>query len=273
MTHETLHTLKSAAPFRPFRLVLADGRALDVRHPNHVWPGEQRTLVGAPDDPDRTWLSLDTATIDRVEFLDAAAGPGRERRPGPCQVVRPASPPDPSSARRPDLELTRDVGEQLLDEAREVARRVGDRVRRMLPPPPPLRVLVVDDHPDAADALAAVLDLLGHEVRVCYDGPSALATAHDFRPDVCLLDLMMPRMDGVELAGLLRTGAGRRPMLVVATTALGTLESRTLTAVAGFHYHLVKPVESADLVAALDRFAELYGGSLGATSSSASPAE
>jgi len=118
----------------------------------------------------------------------------------------------------------------------------------------PMRVLVVDDLPDAADALAEVVRLLGHDARVCYDGASALDAVRAELPDVCLLDLTMPGLDGLELAGLIRARAGRRPMLLVATTALGALEDRTATALAGFHFHLIKPVLMETLRAALERF-------------------
>jgi two-component system, OmpR family, response regulator len=74
---------------------------------------------------------------------------------------------------------------------------------------------------------------------------------------VCLLDLMMPGLDGLELAGLIRSQVGRRPMLLVATTALGSLEDRTATALAGFHFHLVKPIDTPTLRAAFDRFRTL----------------
>lgn len=120
--------------------------------------------------------------------------------------------------------------------------------------PNPLRVLVVDDNPDAADTLAEVVRLLGHDARVCYNGASALAAVDAELPDVCLLDLTMPGIDGLELAGLIRARVGRRPMLLVATTALGALEDRTATALAGFHFHLVKPVGLDALRAALERF-------------------
>ena len=123
----------------------------------------------------------------------------------------------------------------------------------------PVRVLICDDNHDAADTLAALVRLLGYEVTVCYDGPSALRAVGGFRPDACLLDLMMPRMDGVELAGRLREATGPRPMLLVATTALGAVEDRTRTALAGFHYHLVKPVDSSTLLDALGRFGAALG--------------
>src|SRR5262249_48981709 len=87
---------------------------------------------------------------------------------------------------------------------RQTAHAIADRVRHAMLPEEsnftPLRVLVVDDHPDAADSLGAVLEMLDCPVRVCYDGATALAIAETFQPQVCLLDLMMPRMDGLELA-------------------------------------------------------------------------
>lgn len=139
---------------------------------------------------------------------------------------------------------------------RETAHSIENRVRNALVPDgfTPVRVLVVDDHPDAADALAAVLELLDCPTRTCYDGASALEIAAEFHPQVCLLDLVMPGMDGIELAERLREQSGGRPMLLAATTALGDIEAKTRTAVAGFHYHLVKPVDTLTLIEAL-RFA------------------
>jgi two-component system, OmpR family, response regulator len=146
---------------------------------------------------------------------------------------------------------------------RQTARSITDRVRHALLPAAaefrPLRVLVVDDHPDAADALAAVLELLDCPARACHDGPSALVVAAEFRPQVCLLDLMMPGMDGLELAARLRDQVGPRPLLLVATTALGDIEARTQTAVAGFHFHLVKPVDAGRLIEVLARLGRVLG--------------
>jgi len=120
-------------------------------------------------------------------------------------------------------------------------------------------VLVVDDNPDAADSLAAILEVLGYHVRTFYDGASALAAADEFRPDACLIDLAMPGMSGLELAGEFRARAKARPLLLVATTAHGAVEDRTRTALAGFHYHLVKPVDSSTLLDALGRFGAALG--------------
>jgi len=114
------------------------------------------------------------------------------------------------------------------------------------------RVLCVDDNKDVADSAAELLHLVGFEVRVCYDGPSALVAAREFLPDVCLLDLNMPGMEGDELAVRLREEAGGRPMLLVAVTAMGADECRRRTEEAGFHLHLVKPVDPHNLLRVVD---------------------
>ena len=117
----------------------------------------------------------------------------------------------------------------------------------------------MDDHPDAADALAAVLELLGCPVRTSYDGFSALVIAEEFDPQVCLLDLRMPRMDGLELAARLKNRAGDRPLLLVATTALGDEATRSRTALSGFHAHLTKPVDVSMLVEEITRLWDRIG--------------
>src|SRR5205814_8836071 len=145
---------------------------------------------------------------------------------------------NPISEQPPDPAPAREVpGGGLLERVRDVARGIASRVRRALLPndqstpaegrPSTLRVLVVDDNPDAADSLAAVLDLLGYNVRTYYDGAAALAASEDFRPDACLIDLAMPGMSGLDLAGEFRARAGARPLLLVATTAMAGVEDRT----------------------------------------------
>lgn len=116
------------------------------------------------------------------------------------------------------------------------------------------RVLCVDDNRDAAETLALLLELLGFETRACYSGPSALAVADEFQPDICLLDLNMPVMDGHELAGRLRDGANGRPLLLVAATAESGDADRARSASAGFHHHLLKPIELTTLLASLSEF-------------------
>lgn len=144
-----------------------------------------------------------------------------------------------------------------LGKMRHTARTIEDRIRRVLVPPDSaiatLRFLVVDDHADAADALAAVLELLGCSVRTSQDGWSALKIAEEFNPQVCLLDLRMPRMDGLELAARLKVWAADWPLLLIATTALGEQKDRERTAVAGFHEHLLKPVDIPTLIDAITR--------------------
>jgi signal transduction histidine kinase len=103
------------------------------------------------------------------------------------------------------------------------------------------RVLLVDDNHDAADTLGALLQMLGAEVQVVYDGPSALDAIAAFRPSVVVLDLGMPGMDGYEVARRVREHHPKLPVLI-ALTGWGQERDRQLTAAAGFEHHLVKPV-------------------------------
>jgi len=105
-----------------------------------------------------------------------------------------------------------------------------------------LRVLCVDDNRDAADTLGILLELVGFEARVCYDGKTALVAAEEFRPDAAILDLSMPGMTGDELGRLLRERPWARQIPLVALTALGDEEARRRTTAAGFDLHLTKPV-------------------------------
>lgn len=114
-----------------------------------------------------------------------------------------------------------------------------------------LRVLCVDDDRDTADSLAFVLEMVGFEPRACYDGHAALATADEFRPDACVLDLTMPGMDGCEVARRLRRTTRERPIPIVAVTGEDDDEARRRTAEAGFDLHLTKPVNPDELAALL----------------------
>jgi CheY-like chemotaxis protein len=114
-----------------------------------------------------------------------------------------------------------------------------------------LRVLVVDDNADIADTLAELLrDVLGHEVRVAYEGRSAIAMAAEFRPRVILLDIGLPGMDGYELAKTLR--AAGSDALLVAVTGYGQAADRRRAVEAGFMAHLVKPVQIDALMGVLE---------------------
>jgi signal transduction histidine kinase/ActR/RegA family two-component response regulator len=110
-----------------------------------------------------------------------------------------------------------------------------------------LRVLVVDDNVDAAGMLAEVLEELGHEVEVAYDGPQALEIAQRFRPTTALLDIGLPVMDGYELAGRLQTLLDPPPRLA-AVTGYGQESDRERARLAGFDAHFVKPVNLTALV-------------------------
>lgn len=114
------------------------------------------------------------------------------------------------------------------------------------------RVLCVDDNRDVADSEAELLRIVGFNPRACYDGGSAICLAREWAPDVCLIDLHMPDMDGDELAARLRAEAGGRPVLMVAVTAMSNDESYTRTEAAGFALHLVKPVDPHDLLRVVD---------------------
>ncbi len=108
------------------------------------------------------------------------------------------------------------------------------------------RILVVDDNQDAADSTGTLLLLWGHEVRVSYDGERALALAREFRPDICLLDIAMPKMSGYDLAERLRREPGLEGTLLVAMTGFEQEDERRSRS-AGFEAYLVKPVELMDL--------------------------
>ena len=114
----------------------------------------------------------------------------------------------------------------------------------------PRRVLVVDDNLDAASTLALLLQSLGHETLVVHDGATALAAAPQFRPDIMLLDIGMPGLDGYEVARRLRA-AGHK-FRIIAVTGWGQEADRQKAREAGFDVHLVKPVELGVLANALE---------------------
>jgi CheY-like chemotaxis protein len=114
--------------------------------------------------------------------------------------------------------------------------------------PHPIRnVLVVDDNVDAADTLGALLSAWGYHVTVAHDGPAALAALQDALPDIALLDIGMPAMDGYELAAHLRFQPGCAELPIVAITGSGGPEDVRRSRAKGFSAHLVKPVSAASL--------------------------
>jgi len=114
------------------------------------------------------------------------------------------------------------------------------------------RVLVVDDNVDAAAMLDMLLRSLGHETRVAHDGIEALRIAGEFRPDIVLLDIGMPGLDGYEVARRMRSLAKDRRVRIVAVTGWGLDADRQRSREAGFDLHLVKPVDATDLAQALN---------------------
>ncbi|BBQ00282.1 hypothetical protein BSFA1_54100 [Burkholderia sp. SFA1] len=110
-----------------------------------------------------------------------------------------------------------------------------------------LRVLVVDDNHDAADSLGMLLSALGTEVRVVYDGASALASAAEWTPSAVVLDLGMPILDGWEVARRFRRDPALKDIKLIALSGWGQDEDRERTASAGFDHHLIKPADFSSL--------------------------
>lgn len=106
---------------------------------------------------------------------------------------------------------------------------------------PARRVLVVDDNADAAESLAALLELSGHATRVANDGDEAVRLAHEFHPDIVFLDIGMPGKDGYEVARELRASSHTRQAVLVALTGWGAKDDRARSRKAGFDHHLTKP--------------------------------
>jgi CheY-like chemotaxis protein len=114
------------------------------------------------------------------------------------------------------------------------------------------RILVADDNRDAAESLAALLELAGHEVTLAFDGADALAAYARVRPQVCLLDIGMPRRTGNEVAAEIRadgaSATGEARPTLVAITGWGQEADRRQALAAGFDHHLTKPVDPAQLL-------------------------
>ena len=109
------------------------------------------------------------------------------------------------------------------------------------------RILVADDNIDAADSLAMILEMSGHDVRVAHDGRAALSVAQSFRPDTVLLDIGMPQLNGYEVAQALRQEPWGARITLIALTGWGQESDRLKAMDAGFDRHLTKPVDPAAL--------------------------
>jgi PAS domain S-box-containing protein len=105
------------------------------------------------------------------------------------------------------------------------------------------RILVVDDNRDAADTLGELLSLGGHEVRIAYDGEQAVQVARDYKPDVVLMDLGLPKLDGFEAAAVMRQEAWAHNTVLIATTGAGRADDAHKAVAAGFDQHMLKPID------------------------------
>lgn len=110
------------------------------------------------------------------------------------------------------------------------------------------RILIADDNRDGADSLAMLLQVLGHEVQRAYAGDQAAEVAEQMRPDVVLLDIGMPKLNGFDVCRRIRSEPWGRGVVLIALTGWGQEEDRRRTREAGFDLHLVKPVDSAELL-------------------------
>jgi CheY-like chemotaxis protein len=144
----------------------------------------------------------------------------------------------------------------LLDSAPSPATDTADEEHAA--PASSLRVLVVDDNRDSAATLGMLLRVMGNEVRTAHDGLEAVGVADEFRPDVAVLDIGLPRLNGYDVARRIRQQPWGRGMILIAVTGWGQDSDREQSREAGFDHHLVKPVDPAavmKLVASLDQSA------------------
>ena len=113
--------------------------------------------------------------------------------------------------------------------------------------PSPLRILIVDDNPDSTASLSMLLDMVGNETRTADDGLNAVIAAEEFLPDVVLLDIGLPKLNGYEACRRIREQHWGKNMVLVAVTGWGQDEDRRKSREAGFDAHLVKPIDYAAL--------------------------
>ena len=128
----------------------------------------------------------------------------------------------------------------------------------MAPQPPvqPSRILVVEDNREAADMFVMMLQTCGYEAQAAYSGQTALEMAVPYPPDIVLLDIGLPGMDGYEVARHLRQHPQTKEVWVIAMTGYGQAAACQCTQEAGFDYHLVKPVDMRQLRALLATLAK-----------------
>jgi CheY-like chemotaxis protein/two-component sensor histidine kinase len=118
---------------------------------------------------------------------------------------------------------------------------------------PRLRIVVADDNKDAADSVAMMLRIMGNEVRTDYDGEQAVRTAQEFRPDLVILDIGMPNLNGYQAARRVRDQNWGKDVYLVAMTGWGQREDRRKAEEAGFNVHMVKPADPSKLMRILEQ--------------------
>ena len=123
-------------------------------------------------------------------------------------------------------------------------------------PPRSFRILVVDDNHDSALSQAMMLSIMGHETRTAHDGESAVSSAESFRPEVVLLDIGLPKLNGYEVAQRIREMPWGTSMFLIAVTGWGQEEDRQRSTEVGLNVHMVKPVEPAALEKLLAELAQ-----------------
>jgi PAS domain S-box-containing protein len=215
-----------------------------------------------------TGIGLDVDALERVFELYSQIPAGRERAQGGLGIglalvrrlveLHNGSVRARSEGKNRGSEFVVDLPATPPDRPQSVRRGAGTSVR--LPPPlqpahsvqSALRILAVDDNVDVAEGLASVLGMWGHTVRVAHDGAAALEVAGDFAPEVVFVDLGLPRVDGLEVARRLRQTSERQPALLVSMSGFGQEQTRRKSGEAGFHHHLVKPVDMDSLRSLLD---------------------
>jgi CheY-like chemotaxis protein len=171
------------------------------------------------------------------------------------ELMRQMSPANPALARTAEM-MGRQVGHlvRLVDQLVGPETPVGEAAEPAAAPAwgsPVLKILVVDDNADAADSLSLLLQGRGHEVRTAPDGRRAVELAESFRPDVILMDVAMPDLDGLEATRAIRLRPWAAGLHIIALTAWGQESERRRTREAGMDAHLVKPVDPQALAVVL----------------------
>lgn len=118
-------------------------------------------------------------------------------------------------------------------------------------PPRVSRFVVADDNVDAADSMAMLLRMQGHEVQVAHDGEAAWKALEAFQPEFALIDVGMPKLNGLQVAAMTRAAPWAQSTTLVALTGWGQEGDRQAALAAGFHYHFVKPVDVDSLLRVL----------------------